>query len=293
MAEELIVQANQNSDLKLVIMRPSIIMTGANEPIPGWTDTKGLIQGVALLIGLGIFKDCMGNPNGMADIIPVDFVCRQILLSIPYVVQRGEKLLVSHCCSSNINPNTWEKFFLSLTEYQNNFPYDNRAGEAVFRMHTSASAFRKAHKYRNELPAKAFLYYSKVFGSKKKKQQATELQSAVKQCVELSERFKYFTCNEWVFNSDSVHKMNAFLNQSKQPQQISEFELNQHKLNWHNFAMNCAYGIKCYILKEECSLPSMGYNDVVQRMVKLGGRDLLPWNQQGLPIQPRSQAEYK
>ena len=55
--------------------------------------------------------------------------------------------------------------------------------------------------------------------------------------------------------------------------------------------MNFGYGIKCYILKEEAALPSMGYNDVVQRMVKLGGRDLLPWNKQGLPIKARSRLE--
>lgn len=48
--------------------------------------------------------------------------------------------------------------------------------------------------------------------------------------------------------------------------------------------MNVGYGIKCYILKEECSLPSVGYNDVVQRMVDLKSYDLLPWSKQGMPL---------
>jgi len=47
--------------------------------------------------------------------------------------------------------------------------------------------------------------------------------------------------------------------------------------------MNLGYGIKNYILKEEASLPSIGYNDVVQRMVALKGREFLPWSKQGLP----------
>lgn len=31
--------------------------------------------------------------------------------------------------------------------------------------------------------------------------------------------------------------------------------------------MNFGYGIKNYVLREEASLPSIGYNDVVQRMI--------------------------
>lgn len=55
--------------------------------------------------------------------------------------------------------------------------------------------------------------------------------------------------------------------------------------------MNLAYGIKNYILKEEASMPSMGYNDVVMRMISKKGRDLLPWSIQGQPAAVRSREE--
>lgn len=57
--------------------------------------------------------------------------------------------------------------------------------------------------------------------------------------------------------------MNAFIASSKSAATIHEFELNVHKMNWKNYAKNFGYGIKCYILKEEASVPSIGYNDVV------------------------------
>jgi len=57
--------------------------------------------------------------------------------------------------------------------------------------------------------------------------------------------------------------------------------------------MNLGYGIKNYILKEEAALPSAGYNDVVQRMINVGGKDLLPWNKQGLPLNVRTQDDMK
>lgn len=75
MAEELLIQLN-TTKLPLVIIRPSIIGTAANEPHPGWTDSLNLLQGVGLMVGLGILRDAPGNGAFMADIVPVDTVAR-------------------------------------------------------------------------------------------------------------------------------------------------------------------------------------------------------------------------
>jgi len=57
--------------------------------------------------------------------------------------------------------------------------------------------------------------------------------------------------------------------------------------------MNMGYGINHYILKEEASLPSIGYNDVVQRMIQNSAREWLPWSKAGLPLQVKPQEEVK
>ena len=85
MAEHLLVQEN-TTNIPIVILRPSIIGTSAYEPLPGWTDSTGLIQGASLLVGLGVLRDLPGNSALIADIVPVDFVSRHILVSIPYLV---------------------------------------------------------------------------------------------------------------------------------------------------------------------------------------------------------------
>jgi len=85
MAEELMIHFN-TIKMPLVILRPSIIGTSAFEPLPGWTDSTGLLQGAALIVGLGILRDMPGDKNHMADIVPVDCVSRQILISIPFAV---------------------------------------------------------------------------------------------------------------------------------------------------------------------------------------------------------------
>ena len=62
--------------MPLLIIRPGSVCTSAREPLPGWTDSTSLLTGAAILVGLGVFKDAIGNPNNIADIIPVDFVSR-------------------------------------------------------------------------------------------------------------------------------------------------------------------------------------------------------------------------
>jgi hypothetical protein len=46
----------------------------------------GLVTGTSLQVGLGILRDMRGNGNLVADIVPVDFVARHLLVSIPFSV---------------------------------------------------------------------------------------------------------------------------------------------------------------------------------------------------------------
>lgn len=113
MAEELLLRAN-TTKLPLVFIRPSIMGSSANEPLPGWTDSVSLLQGVALLIGLGIMRDIPGNSSFMADIIPVDIVARQMLTALAYVDHNRLPLFISNSTSSSMNPTTWGTIFSSM-----------------------------------------------------------------------------------------------------------------------------------------------------------------------------------
>lgn len=81
--------------------------------------------------------------------------------------------------------------------------------------------------------------------------------------VRLCNQLKFFTLHEWVFDSASQNKLNGFLATFKNHAEIAEFDVNLSQLNWKSYSMNLGYGIKYYILREEASMPSMGYNDVV------------------------------
>ena len=79
MAEELLYRTNKSGTappIPMVFIRPSIVSAAESEPMPGWTDTQGLLSGMTLAVGLGVMKDMPGNPDSSFDAIPVDYVAR-------------------------------------------------------------------------------------------------------------------------------------------------------------------------------------------------------------------------
>jgi hypothetical protein len=86
MAEHVLHTHNMNhKKIPMVFIRPSIFGAAHSEPVPGWTDSLSFAHGATLACGLGVFTDVHGDPDLFFDIIPVDFVVKQLLVSIPYI----------------------------------------------------------------------------------------------------------------------------------------------------------------------------------------------------------------
>ena len=73
--EELAAEAN----LPLSIVRPSIIESAYTHPFPGWIDGFKMADPIIRAYGLGQIPEFPGIPEGIIDIIPVDFVVNAIL----------------------------------------------------------------------------------------------------------------------------------------------------------------------------------------------------------------------
>lgn len=69
MAEEILVQeqGKLKNKFPLIIIRPSIIAASFEEPVPGWTDSLGLIGGFYAIAGHGILRDLPLNPKLIGD----------------------------------------------------------------------------------------------------------------------------------------------------------------------------------------------------------------------------------
>jgi HAD superfamily hydrolase (TIGR01490 family) len=66
-------------DVPVSIVRPSIIESALEEPLPGWIRGFRMAEPVILSYGRGLLKDFPGIPEGVIDVIPVDLVVGAVL----------------------------------------------------------------------------------------------------------------------------------------------------------------------------------------------------------------------
>ena len=98
-----------------------------------------------------------------------------------------------------------------MIKYQNNFPYENRAGQAQLVMHPDERTYERAYRYRSLLPTKALYYVTRVLATRKFANNVAELRDGVDQVYQANETFKFYTFKEWVFDNANCQKLEVFL----------------------------------------------------------------------------------
>lgn len=71
--------AETHGNLPVTIVRPSIIESAMSEPSPGWIRGFRMAEPVIISYARGLLKDFPGLPEGIVDVIPVDFVVAALL----------------------------------------------------------------------------------------------------------------------------------------------------------------------------------------------------------------------
>ncbi len=100
LAESLI--AKLGSDLPIAIVRPSIVETSTHEPFKGWNEGVNTSAPLSYLLGT-FFRQLPSNEKKCLDIIPVDLVCRGMVLIAAALVERYHEPLYQ-LATSAINP---------------------------------------------------------------------------------------------------------------------------------------------------------------------------------------------
>ena len=139
-------------------------------------------------------------------------------------------------------------------------------------------SYERAFRYRTQLPTKALFYATRVLSTKKFAADVRELRDGVEQVRIANETFSFFLLKDWVFDSASCQKLDAFLKASSAPGEHASFPVNVKQIQWEPFAQNHAYGVKHYVLKEEAVLPSLGFGDSLVPIKSFGFADWAPWS---------------
>uniref|UniRef100_A0A1B0CS62 Fatty acyl-CoA reductase n=1 Tax=Lutzomyia longipalpis TaxID=7200 RepID=A0A1B0CS62_LUTLO len=102
---------NEAGNLPVAIVRPSIVLSSLNEPLPGWVDNYNGPTLNVVLQGTGLVKFVLLDKSKRADFIPVDVVANLMIVSAWKLATTSNKnLIVYNCIGGNENPIDWGNF---------------------------------------------------------------------------------------------------------------------------------------------------------------------------------------
>ncbi|MGH9844032.1 MAG: SDR family oxidoreductase [Blastocatellia bacterium] len=92
----------RGKDLPIAIVRPSIVETSTHDPFEGWNEGVNTSAPISYLLGT-FFRQMPTNANKCLDIIPVDLVCRGMILIAAALVDRRHEWMYQLATSAT-NP---------------------------------------------------------------------------------------------------------------------------------------------------------------------------------------------
>jgi len=92
------------SGRSLTILRPSIIESALEEPVPGWIEGVKVADAIILAYAREKVYLFPGKRSGIIDVIPVDLVANGIMLALAEAFAVPGKRRIYQCCSGSSNP---------------------------------------------------------------------------------------------------------------------------------------------------------------------------------------------
>ena len=82
-------------DHRLTIVRPTIVESALRHPFPGWIEGFKVADPLIIGLGRGDIPDFPGYPDGVVDLVPVDFVANAVIVACAYPPPTGDPAYVT------------------------------------------------------------------------------------------------------------------------------------------------------------------------------------------------------
>lgn len=239
--------------LPVVMVRPSIVISTAKEPISGWINNVYGPTGVVMGAGVGLIKVLHCDGDRVADMVPVDMVINNIIavawdVAVSKENQQNEEVKaddteadppVVNFVSSPDSPITWGKF-MELCAKGVQIPSVRCIWYYDFRLIKHVQLYTLYTMLLHLLPAILVDTGCRIVGKK------PFLWDAYKKIHKFAAVIAHFATNEWTFRNDNVHKLWDKLN----PVDRKTFEFNCKTLRWEQYFNTYMRGLRVYLLED-------------------------------------------
>ena len=124
----------KRGNIKITILRPTIITGAYEEPYRGWTDTVSASGGITYTVSTGVLRYIYGQGKYFLDLIPVDIIVNDIVVGTYASAVSEPKLQVIHGSSSFANPLPMRRYRNGILTHIKRNPYHKQQAEpwAIF-----------------------------------------------------------------------------------------------------------------------------------------------------------------
>ncbi|KAK0176558.1 hypothetical protein PV328_000679 [Microctonus aethiopoides] len=242
MAENIIMQNEIN--LPIAIVRPSIICAAYQEPFPGWIDNISGITGIMLEISRGTIRSIICNDKFIVDVVPVDFVVDTLITAAWHTaMQHNKNIKVYNCVSSTINPITWKNFGELTRKYAIKLPTVYAMWYPGFTFRTNRFIHNVVSIIFHFLPA---FIADLILNLRGKRSIMVKIMRRTERSANTGE---FFAINEWRFQGENMRRLiNAV---ETTDGESKNFNVDITTLNWDLYVKRCILGIRQYILNDD------------------------------------------
>uniref|UniRef100_V5GSY3 Fatty acyl-CoA reductase n=1 Tax=Anoplophora glabripennis TaxID=217634 RepID=V5GSY3_ANOGL len=235
---------DNKGDLPVVIVRPSIVLSSINGPLPGWLDNWNGPTGIIAAAGKGVFRSMLGHPDKVADLVPVDMVINLMIAAAWRVgTTRSRELQVYNCCSGQRKPITWKRFVDLSFVYFRKYPLSEMTWYPDGTI-TICRPLNLVNQYLlHWVPAYILDSLVWLMGGKPILLRIQNKLSKAAGCLQ------YFTTQEWSFDDENVRNLAMTLREADK----KEFCFDVAKIDWERYIENYVLGIRRFIFKEDLS----------------------------------------
>ncbi|XP_072758532.1 fatty acyl-CoA reductase wat [Anoplolepis gracilipes] len=238
------------------IVRPSIIISTAKEPMPGWINNVYGAVGVVMGAAIGLLRTLHCPPEYIAELVPADYVISHLIVASWDIAKRKNKLLSIENANSEIpetervpiynyvsicqNPITWDRF-LNLNKV---YGMQVVSTHAVWYYMLVLNRYKFMHDicviFLHMIPAIIIDSLLFLLG------QTPTLRKTYEKINKFNSAISYFSSQQWQFCNDAVVQLWERTNLADR----EIFDFNIDNLDWESYLKHMIPGMRVYLLKD-------------------------------------------
>ncbi|KAL2511104.1 putative fatty acyl-CoA reductase 4 [Abeliophyllum distichum] len=238
---------NLKENIKVIIVRPTIITSTYKEPFSGWIEGIRTVDNIFVSYGKGKLKFFVGDPDSTLDMIPGDMVVNSMVVAMAVHSNQPSHRLIYHIGSSRTNPLKYARMKLLMNSFLTKNPLLDKRGnpirvEKAKILETMASFHRYiAVRY---LPFIKMLMLVNILLCNHFESLYANARRKINYTVRLAELYKPYLFFQGIFDDSNAENLRTTIRGS------NVFNFDPKCIQWEDYFVNTHFpGIAKYVLK--------------------------------------------